>query len=61
MNERRSLKRCPTPTKDRYRHEAEAIRARDAAAAGYGWAMTHYQCTCERWHIARDKTPARVV
>lgn len=56
MGERRSLRRCPTPTKDRYRHEAEARHAAEKAGSGYGWAMEHYECPCGRWHIARVKT-----
>jgi hypothetical protein len=60
VGERRSLRHCPTPTKDRYRREPEAIAAARAAERGYGWAMEHYECPCKRWHIARVKSAETV-
>lgn len=60
MGERRRRAKCPTPLKDPYRHEPQAIAARTAATASYGYPMEHYECRCGAWHVARQRSAQRI-
>lgn len=60
MGERRRKRLCPTPLKDVYRHEPEAVSAAVSAAREYGTAMKHYECRCGAWHISREPSAQRI-
>lgn len=47
------MSECPTPYKNRYPTEREAIRQAIYSSRNAGHGLRHYRCRCGAWHLTK--------